>query len=126
MSVADCVYSVLLVHGVEPTNAGLARAALAPVSEEWARLHAIVVRQIVCEHSESAWATVCQQCIECNAAARPGLGDYVHAGLAAVGITPERVAAALGVDDCGCEERRQTLNEWGYAIGIGTPTGPTG
>ena len=57
---------------------------------------------------------------------RPGLGDYVHAGLAAVGITPERVAAALGVDDCGCEERRQTLNEWGYAIGIGTPTGPIG
>ena len=57
---------------------------------------------------------------------RPGLGDYVHAGLAAVGITPDCVAAALGVDDCGCEERRQTLNEWGYAIGIGTPTGPTG
>ena len=56
----------------------------------------------------------------------PGLGDYVHAGLSAVGITPDRVAAALGVDDCGCEERRQTLNEWGYAVGIGTPTGPTG
>jgi len=58
--------------------------------------------------------------------ARPGLGDYVHSALSAVGITPDRVAAALGVDDCGCEGRRQTLNEWGYAIGIGTPTGPTG
>ena len=57
----------------------------------------------------------------------PGLGDYVHSALSAVGITPDRVAAALGVEDCGCEERRQTLNEWGYAIGIGTPpTGPTG
>jgi len=52
---------------------------------------------------------------------RPGLGDYAHAGLSAVGITPERVAAALGVDDCGCEERRQWLNEAGQALGIGTP-----
>ena len=50
----------------------------------------------------------------------PGLGDYVHAGLSAVGITPERVAAALGVDDCGCHERRVWMNEIGYAIGIGT------
>jgi len=58
---------------------------------------------------------------------RPGLGDYVHAGLSAVGITPERVSAALGVEDCGCDGRRQTLNEWGHAIGIGTPpTGPAG
>jgi hypothetical protein len=51
----------------------------------------------------------------------PGLGDYVHAGLAAVGITPDRVAAALGVEDCGCEERRQALNQAGYVIGIGSP-----
>ena len=50
---------------------------------------------------------------------QPGLGDLVHAGLGAVGITPERVAAALGVDDCGCEERRQWLNEVGRAVGIG-------
>ena len=55
---------------------------------------------------------------------RPGLGDRVHAGLAAVGITPERVAAVLGVDDCGCEGRRAWLNEAGYAVGIGSP--PTG
>jgi hypothetical protein len=52
---------------------------------------------------------------------RPGLGDMLHAGLSAVGITPDRVAAALGVEDCGCEERRQLLNRAGYAIGIGTP-----
>jgi hypothetical protein len=45
----------------------------------------------------------------------------LHAGLSAVGITPDRVAAALGVDDCGCKERRQLLNRAGYAIGIGTP-----
>jgi hypothetical protein len=51
----------------------------------------------------------------------PGLGDYVHAGLAAVGITPARVAAALGVEDCGCEERRELLNQAGYALGIGAP-----
>jgi hypothetical protein len=58
---------------------------------------------------------------------RPGLGDRVHDTLAAVGITPERVAAALGVDDCGCEQRRAWLNEAGYAVGIGTPpTGPQG
>lgn len=54
----------------------------------------------------------------------PGLGDYVHAGLASIGITPERVAAALGVDDCGCEQRRQDFNEWGYKLGIGEPPPP--
>jgi len=58
---------------------------------------------------------------------RPGLGDRVHDALGSVGITPDRVAAALGVDDCGCEQRQQWLNEAGYAIGIGTPpTGPQG
>jgi hypothetical protein len=69
---------------------------------------------------QSPWPSVPRNC-------RPGLGDRVHAGLAAVGITPERVAATLGVDDCGCEGRRQLLNEAGYAIGIGSPpTGPQG
>jgi hypothetical protein len=74
-------------------------------------------------------ATTCR-CRVCGAAVsgphvrrncRPGLGDYVHAGLAAVGITPARVAAALGVEDCGCEGRRQALNQAGYVIGIGAP-----
>jgi len=55
---------------------------------------------------------------------RPGLGDRVHDALGAVGITPERVAAALGVDDCGCDERREWLNQAGYAVGIGTPKPP--
>lgn len=51
--------------------------------------------------------------------APPGLGDYVAAGLSAVGITPERVSAALGVKDCGCKKRQARLNELGRKIGIG-------
>jgi hypothetical protein len=50
--------------------------------------------------------------------ARPGLGDMVSAGLAAVGITPERVSKALG-RPCGCKERAAKLNELGRRIGIG-------
>lgn len=56
----------------------------------------------------------------------PGLGDLVHAGLRAVGITPERVAAALGVEDCGCEGRRQLLNDAGRVLGIGAEPVLTG
>lgn len=52
---------------------------------------------------------------------RPGLGDRVASTLAAVGITKERVAAAIGVEDCGCQQRQQWLNELGHRIGIGTP-----
>ena len=49
-----------------------------------------------------------------------GLGDWVKAGLSAVGITKERVAAVLG--SCGgCEQRQEFLNEAGKAIGIGLP-----
>jgi hypothetical protein len=48
-----------------------------------------------------------------------GLGDYVAAGLAAVGITPERVSAALGVKDCGCKKRAEALNRIGRRLGIG-------
>ena len=49
---------------------------------------------------------------------RPGLGDMVAAGLAAVGITPERVSAVIG-KDCGCAKRKQALNDLGRRIGIG-------
>lgn len=52
---------------------------------------------------------------------RPGLGDRVASTLEAVGITKERVAAALGVEDCGCKQRQQWLNEVGYKLGIGQP-----
>lgn len=49
---------------------------------------------------------------------RRGLGDMVAAGLAAVGITPERVSAAIG-KDCGCAKRKEALNALGRRIGIG-------
>jgi hypothetical protein len=51
--------------------------------------------------------------------AKRGLGDMVAAGLSAVGITPERVSAALGVKDCGCKQRQQKLTELGRRLGIG-------
>lgn len=48
----------------------------------------------------------------------------VAAGLESVGITKARaqaVASTVGVSDCGCSQRQQAWNEWGYAVGIGTP-----
>ena len=54
-----------------------------------------------------------------NCCPRPGLGDMVAAGLSAVGITPERVSAVIG-GPCGCEERKEALNDWGRDhLGIG-------
>ena len=56
-----------------------------------------------------------------------GLGDMVASGLESVGITKARaqaVASAVGVSDCGCGQRQQALNEWGYAVGIGSPPPP--
>lgn len=50
--------------------------------------------------------------------ARPGLGDMVAAGLAAVGITKERVSKAIG-KPCGCAKRQESLNALGRKIGIG-------
>lgn len=47
----------------------------------------------------------------------PGLGDRVAAGLAAVGITEERVARVTG-KPCGCKQRREALNKIGDAVGI--------
>ena len=51
--------------------------------------------------------------------AKAGLGDIVAAGLSAVGITPARVSAVLGVKDCGCKKRKAKLNELGRRLGIG-------
>jgi len=59
--------------------------------------------------------------------AGPGLGDMVAAGLDRIGITKERVSAALG-KPCNCPQRQKALNEFGYRLGIGTPppdSGPT-
>jgi hypothetical protein len=55
----------------------------------------------------------------CRCRRSAGLGDMVSAGLAAVGVTPERVSAALGVKDCGCKRRAEALNRLGRRIGIG-------
>lgn len=58
---------------------------------------------------------------------RPGLGDMVASGLAAVGITKERaqaVASAVGVKDCGCKKRQAALNKLGEKLGL--PPGSTG
>lgn len=55
---------------------------------------------------------------ECN----PPLGDRIAAGLSAVGITKARAAAVAklaGIDDCGCQQRQQLLNDIGYRLGIG-------
>lgn len=49
---------------------------------------------------------------------RAGLGDMVKAGLSAIGITEERVSAAIG-RPCGCSQRAEALNELGRKIGIG-------
>lgn len=59
-----------------------------------------------------------------NCRPRLGLGDLAAYGLAAAGITKQRVAAALGVSDCGCGRRQELLNKAGYWLGIGTPPPP--
>ncbi len=56
---------------------------------------------------------------ECN---KMGLGDYAAFGLAAFGITKERVAWVRGMfggTGCGgCPERQEALNEAGKKIGL--------
>ena len=59
--------------------------------------------------------------------AAPGLGDMVSAGLAAVGITKERVqavASKVGIRDCGCSKRQAALNRAGQYLGL--PPGQQG
>jgi hypothetical protein len=59
---------------------------------------------------------------ECRGPQPVGLGDMVKAGLSAIGITQERVAAVLG--SCGgCQQRQEALNEFGRSLGIGRPDG---
>jgi hypothetical protein len=41
------------------------------------------------------------------------LGDVIHQALGLVGLTPERVSRWLG-GPCGCEARRQKLNQLTY------------
>jgi hypothetical protein len=73
---------------------------------------------------------VCQACRTKRSPPYPrrrctaGLGDRIARRLSSFGITKERaqaVANAIGVEDCGCERRRQRLNELGRMVGIGGP-----
>lgn len=53
------------------------------------------------------------------------LGDHIHAALASVGITPERVTDWLGFD-CGCQRWRVRLNRlstWAKRCLRGDPRG---
>lgn len=54
---------------------------------------------------------------------RPGLGDYLAAVLAWLGITKPRVEAAIG-RPCGCLERQAAMNAAG-AKWLGLPPGST-
>lgn len=63
----------------------------------------------------SPWPDVPRTCVTPQ---RLGLGDIVASGLAAVGITKERVSAVVG-GPCGCEERQEQLNALGRRLGIG-------
>jgi hypothetical protein len=40
-----------------------------------------------------------------------GLGDIIALVLSSVGVTKKRVQDMLGVADCGCHQRQQSLNE---------------
>ena len=44
------------------------------------------------------------------------LGDIVERVLRLFGITKERVQAATGTQDCGCQKRQAALNKAGYKI----------
>lgn len=75
-----------------------------------------VVACIVAEDGD--WITVDESHNAYPRTRKPGLGDMVSAGLAAVGITPERVSKVLG-RPCGCKERAAKLNAIGRKLGIG-------
>lgn len=90
-----------------------------------------VFHQGACVECGAPQINVRQQCgVFCgDDALPPGLGDMVAAGLDAVGITKARaqaVAQAVGLADCGCEQRQQLLNDLGRRVGIGmTPATST-
>jgi hypothetical protein len=45
---------------------------------------------------------------------RVAVGDAVEKMLTSVGITKERVQEWTRTKDCGCKQRQQWLNQWGY------------
>jgi len=80
------------------------------------------VRELECRNNVAAcrcgFSMPCQNMVVYHQCVRRGLGDLVAAGLAAIGITPERVSAVTG-RPCKCKQRQQALNELGRSIGIG-------
>ena len=57
-----------------------------------------------------------------------GLGDWVAKTLGDAGITKERVqrlANAIGIEDCGCEQRQEWLNKMGEKVGFSKTPPPT-
>lgn len=84
----------------------------------------------LCEYDERRVCTRCRQPESMpgflrNCCGRPncwrrkrGLGDLVKAVLSAIGITEQRVSAAIG-RPCGCSQRAEKLNDLGRRIGIG-------
>jgi hypothetical protein len=58
-----------------------------------------------------------------NDVAAAGLGDMVKSWLSSLGITEERVTAAMG-RPCGCSERQAAMNAAG-AKWLGLPPGST-
>lgn len=57
--------------------------------------------------------------------AKPGLGDMVADGLAAVGITKDLVQAVTG-RPCNCPERQAALNRLGQMVGLPPGRGASG
>jgi hypothetical protein len=45
---------------------------------------------------------------------RVAVGDAVEKMLSAVGVTKERAQEWTRTKDCGCKQRQQWLNQWGY------------
>lgn len=86
----------------------------------------------VCQYDRYGVCIRCRRPTKWPKAARnciAGAGDAVELALSVVGITKARaqaVANAVGFEDCGCVERQQQLNEFGYRLGIGTPPAISG
>jgi hypothetical protein len=118
------VEAVLRIAGFSDAQVSQAVQALRGVDAGWLARHPEIPAGWVSDSQDAV--EIVRTAAEAYMARRPGLGDYVHNALGAIGITPDRVAAALGVDDCGCEGRREWLNEAGRAFGIGSPPELTG
>jgi len=44
------------------------------------------------------------------------LGDMTQQILSRLGVTEQRVRAVTGASDCGCQKRKEKMNEWGFEL----------